>query len=120
MDVEKGALPKANNNNNDPLSDREVDNLATKSAGLTTTTTAAGNDPSTGQQQTAHSVGRRRTVVSVVFAIVCAVAVTLLWYYMGWTYGVQAIVVALIAIIIASGAWHWIYIAIVTTPRDVK
>lgn len=127
VDVEKGALPKAANNNNEPLSDRAagpIDNLDNKSAGSTTATAAAaaatGKDPLTGQKQTTRSVRRRRAVVSVVCAIVCAVAVTLLWYYMGWTYGVPAIVVALIAIIIASGAWHWIYIAIVTTPRDIK
>lgn len=72
---------------------------------------------------------------SVFFRVSCALViclivisafttVALLWYYMGWMYGVQAIVVAVIAVLGASGIWHWfgkwLYVAALTAPRDAK
>lgn len=72
---------------------------------------------------------------SVLFRVSCALVVclivisvlttvALLWYYMGWMYGVQAIVVAVIAVLGASGIWHWfgkwLYVAALTAPRDAK
>ncbi|XP_037033095.1 long-chain fatty acid transport protein 4 [Bradysia coprophila] len=63
-------------------------------------------------------------LVSCFLVIFTLSTVTLVWYYMGWIYGVQAIVVAIIAVLGASGIWrlfgHWLYIAAVTGPRDVR
>lgn len=63
-------------------------------------------------------------LVSSLLVIFTLSTVTLVWYYMGWIYGVQAIVVAIIAVLGASGIWrlfgHWLYIAAVTGPRDLR
>lgn len=51
----------------------------------------------------------------------CSIAgVVLVWYYMGWEFGLPAVLIALLAVLIASGKWRWFYIAAVTVPRDVK
>lgn len=63
-------------------------------------------------------------LVSSLLVIFTLSTVTLVWYYMGWIYGVQAILVAIIAVLGASGIWrlfgHWLYIAAVTGPRDLR
>lgn len=63
-------------------------------------------------------------LVICLFCIFVFTTVALLWYYMGWMYGVQAIVVAVIAVLGASGIWHWfgkwLYVAALTAPRDAK
>lgn len=63
-------------------------------------------------------------LVSSLLVIFILSTVTLVWYYMGWIYGLQAIVVAIICVLGASGIWrlfgHWLYIAAVTAPRDVR
>lgn len=63
-------------------------------------------------------------LVSCFLVIFTLSTVTLVWYYMGWIYGVQAIVVAIIAVLGASGILklfgHWLYIAAVTGPRDLR
>lgn len=73
-----------------------------------------------------QSVFFRVSCALVICVIVISVLTTvaLLWYYMGWMYGVQAIVVAVIAVLGASGIWHWfgkwLYVAALTAPRDAK
>ncbi|ETN57977.1 AMP dependent ligase [Anopheles darlingi] len=47
-------------------------------------------------------------------------AVVLIWYYMGWEFGLPALLITLAAVFIASGWWRWWYIAFVTAPRDIK
>lgn len=71
------------------------------------------------------SVARRVALVVSCFLVILTLSVvTLVWYYMGWIYGVQAILVAIIAVLGASGIWrlcgHWIYIAAVTGLRDLR
>ncbi|XP_053694220.1 long-chain fatty acid transport protein 4 [Sabethes cyaneus] len=39
---------------------------------------------------------------------------------MGWEFGLPALLIALLAVLIASGKWRWLYIAAVTVPRDFK
>ncbi|GAB0099531.1 long-chain fatty acid transport protein 4 [Sergentomyia squamirostris] len=66
-----------------------------------------------------HAVYCRVAIIAVGF--VCLVAiVTLLWYYMGWIWGLQALLVAVLVAIVASGFWRWFYIATITCPRDIK
>ncbi|XP_055543371.1 long-chain fatty acid transport protein 4 [Wyeomyia smithii] len=61
-------------------------------------------------------------VVLYVLQFVCLGAliagVVVIWYYMGWEFGLPALLIALLAILIASGKWRWLYIAAVTVPRD--
>uniref|UniRef100_A0A8W7PN09 long-chain-fatty-acid--CoA ligase n=1 Tax=Anopheles coluzzii TaxID=1518534 RepID=A0A8W7PN09_ANOCL len=47
-------------------------------------------------------------------------AVVLIWVYMGWEFGLPALLITLAAVFIASGWWRWWYIAFVTAPRDIK
>lgn len=42
------------------------------------------------------------------------------WYYMGFVFGLPSLLIALIALLFASGGWHWVYIAVLTAPRDIK
>lgn len=53
--------------------------------------------------------------ITFIFAVV-AVG----WYYMGFVFGLPSLLIALIALLFASGGWHWLYIAVITLPRDVK
>lgn len=53
--------------------------------------------------------------ITFIFAVV-AVG----WYYMGFVFGLPSLLIALIALLFASGGWHWLFIAIVTLPRDIK
>ncbi|XP_055705412.1 long-chain fatty acid transport protein 4-like [Phlebotomus papatasi] len=66
-----------------------------------------------------HAVYCRVAIIAVGF--VCLVAiVTLLWYFMGWIWGLQALLVAILVAFAASGLWRWFYIAALTAPRDMK
>lgn len=64
------------------------------------------------------SVVCRVAIVSVVICL--SVGVVLIWCFMGWLYGIQAVAVAIIAILITSGKWRWFYIAAITAPRDIR
>ena len=63
-------------------------------------------------------------LVSSIVVIIALVSISLVWYYMGWIYGLNAILVAVVAVIGASGVWHWfgpwLFVAAVTAPRDIK
>lgn len=60
----------------------------------------------------------RYVAVTVIIAFLAA-AVAVLWYYMGWSYGLPALIVAVLGIVVSRVGWRWFYIAAVTTPRDV-
>lgn len=64
------------------------------------------------------SVVCRVAIVSVVVSL--SIGVVLIWCFMGWLYGLQAVVVAIIVILITSGKWRWFYIAAITAPRDIR
>lgn len=76
------------------------------------------------QQETSKNPSKVAVVCRVVLIAVSLIflfsVVTLVWYYMGWMYGVQVLLVTVAAIIISKVGWRWFYIAAVTTPRDVK
>lgn len=66
-------------------------------------------------------VRRSKPIALVVINSVLAVLIaTLLCISMGFDYTIPAIVVGLIAVVASSGLWHWLYIAAVTAPRDVR
>lgn len=64
---------------------------------------------------------RSKPIALVVINSLLAVLIaTSLCISMGMDYTIPAIVVGLIAIIASSGLWHWLYIAAVTAPRDIR
>lgn len=65
-----------------------------------------------------------KPVVLFISALIIGLVIVSVWYCLGWMYGLQAIVVAGLAVLAATGGWyyigHWLYIAAVTAPRDVR
>lgn len=133
VDVEKNQTELQNDPNKfthgseQPQTDNNIDGVIIVNRSPTETTKP------TSSSKTKLSTAFRRQ--SVFFRVSCALViclvvisvlstVVLLWYYMGWMYGVQAIVVAVIAVLGASGIWHWfgswLYVAALTAPRDAK
>ncbi|XP_069674178.1 long-chain fatty acid transport protein 4-like isoform X1 [Periplaneta americana] len=47
----------------------------------------------------------------------CAAAV---WYFMGWIFVIQLVLVAVVAYLAAGGGYRWFYVAFKTAPRDLK
>lgn len=70
------------------------------------------------KKKTLNSVLCRFAIVSVV--VLSFIGVILIWIYMGWLYGLPAVAVAVILILITSGKWRWFYIAAITAPRDIR
>ena len=60
-----------------------------------------------------------RVVLATVGVGLLAVAVTLIWYYMGWIYGLPAFFVALLVVLLTKPGWRWFYIAGATAKRDL-
>lgn len=67
---------------------------------------------------------KKRVVVVFSSLLFITLVIPSVWYYMGWMYGLQAIFVAVLAVLAATGGWyyigHWLYIAIITAPRDIR
>lgn len=61
----------------------------------------------------------KRAIATVGFITVVA-CVVLLWYFMGVEFGISGLIIALAILIVITGAWRFIWIMIVTTPRDVR
>lgn len=82
-------------------------------------TTAAANHHKSVFVRTFH-----KPVVVFISAFIIGLVIVSVWYFLGWMYGLQAIVVAVLAVLAATGGWyyigHWLYIAAVTAPRDVR
>lgn len=68
------------------------------------------------------SVYLRRGLKLVACLIVLGIATFItVWQMENWIiYGVVSFVVAIITIIFITGFWRWLYIAAVTTPRDLR
>ncbi|XP_075169507.1 fatty acid transport protein 2 isoform X1 [Haematobia irritans] len=45
-------------------------------------------------------------------------AIVLIWYYMGWTFGLPALFIAFLVILLTKPGWRWFYIAGATAKRD--
>lgn len=76
---------------------------------------------SASSRSTSERVGLVLFYVVVFVSVGAAIAgIVLVWYYMGWEFGLPAVLIALLAVLIGSGKWRWFYIAAVTAPRDVK
>lgn len=66
-----------------------------------------------------HSSVLCRVVLATVGVGILAAIVTLIWYYMGWTFGIPALLIALLVILLTKPGWRWFYIAGATTKRDL-
>lgn len=85
------------------------------------TTTDTKNCVSTSQSpplQTQRYSVLCRVVLATVGVGILAAAVTLIWYYMGWIYGLPAFFIALLVILLTKPGWRWFYIAGATSKRD--
>ena len=60
----------------------------------------------------------RFAIETVGLALLCIAAI-IIYYQFGWMYGVPAVILAIIAILLTKVGWRWFYIAAKTTPRDV-
>lgn len=60
-----------------------------------------------------------RAAVALVGICFIIAAVVLLWYYMGWEYGLPALLVGFVAVVLSTVGWRWFYIAAVTSKRDI-
>lgn len=60
-----------------------------------------------------------RVVLATVGVGLLAAIVTLIWYYMGWTFGLPALLVALLVLLLTKPGWRWFYIAGATAKRDL-
>lgn len=58
-------------------------------------------------------------VLAVIGAGLLLIIAALLWYYMSWTIGLPALLLALIVILLTKPGWRWFYIAIATSKRDL-
>lgn len=105
-----------NNGNTNTQASITVDGCAT----VINTTDTETNKKTT--SNSAVSILRRsKTIGIVVISGILAVSIVIsLCTTMGWDYTVPAIVVGVVAIVATSGLWHWIYIAILTAPRDIR
>lgn len=122
-----------NNNNNNHHHNQSSNAGGAATTGAAATPTPSVVPPSATNTHTKKKLSAAFRKQSVGFRVSCALVgcafvvfvlttVTLFWYFMGWQYGVQAIVVALLVVLGASGIWHWfgnwLYIAAVTLKRD--
>ncbi|XP_075213342.1 long-chain fatty acid transport protein 4-like [Lycorma delicatula] len=70
------------------------------------------------------SVSFLRRLLSVIArTLLCLSAVGafvgLVWYFMGWMFVIQLILVALVAYLAAGGGYRWLYVFFRTVPRDL-
>lgn len=61
-----------------------------------------------------------KKAIALVGFVVIVACVVLLWVFMGAEFGIPGVIIALAILLVITGAWRAIWIAIVTTPRDVK
>lgn len=59
------------------------------------------------------------TVKVFVILVILVVIVGLIWYFMGWIFVIQLILVAIVAYFAAGGGYKWLYIVYKTLPRDL-
>ena len=71
------------------------------------TNTTSDNNEKSSRFSSEHSVCLLRAAKTVVLLLVITVC-SIITFYMGWIYGLQAIFVAIIVILIASGKWRYI------------
>lgn len=56
--------------------------------------------------------------MAVILAVLAGLA-AILYYFFGWQFLVQLVIVAGVAYL-AAGHWRWFYVALVTAPRDIR
>lgn len=61
---------------------------------------------------------RRIAAMTVALAVLVGLG-AVVWYFLGWIFLVELIIVAVVAYL-AAGHWKWFYVALMTTPRDLR
>lgn len=61
----------------------------------------------------------QRLFVMVLILAVLAGLASIFWYFFGWQFLIQLVIVVLVAYL-AAGHWRWFYVALVTAPRDLR
>lgn len=61
---------------------------------------------------------RRIAAMTVALAVLVGLG-AVVWYFLGWIFLVELIIVAVVAYL-AAGHWKWFYVALITTPRDLR
>ncbi|XP_055605890.1 long-chain fatty acid transport protein 4-like [Uranotaenia lowii] len=125
IDIEKGLVVEnelSNFSNNGSPTATSPSNGG--DASLTAAAAAPGDGDQGGSTSSPQTSGDRvRLVFLYVIQFVgfgaSVAGIVLVWYYMGWEFGLPAVLIALLAVLIASGKWRWFYIAALTIPRDV-
>uniref|UniRef100_A0A182PQZ8 long-chain-fatty-acid--CoA ligase n=1 Tax=Anopheles epiroticus TaxID=199890 RepID=A0A182PQZ8_9DIPT len=76
-----------------------------------------GTEPSPGESTGSRSASGDRFRLVLLYVLqftsvgASIAAVVLIWYYMGWEFGLPALLITLAAVFIASGWWRWWHIA---------
>ena len=55
-----------------------------------------------------------------ILGVLVFVGCSILTYYMGWYFGFPAYLAAFAAVLLATGKWRWLYVAVLTAPRDIR
>lgn len=59
------------------------------------------------------------TLKFITIFIIVGGIVGLVWYYMGWMFVIQLVLVAIVAYLAAGGGYHWLFIFYRTVLRDL-
>lgn len=70
-------------------------------------------------RRAAHGCVLYRVFAMFVLASGLAAFVAAVWYYFGWMFAVQLGIVAVVVIAIVNNVHRWLYVALVTAPRDI-
>lgn len=60
---------------------------------------------------------RAAIMILIISGIIAALA--LIWYYTGWIFLLQLAIVVAVAFFIAGKYYRWVYVAVMTAPRDI-
>lgn len=106
-------------NNDSAISEQNYKNNNDDSAKLNSETSNQNvKSNSKAQQVPSRTLVVLRIVLATVGIGLAIAAVILLWYFMGWIYGLPALFIALVAILLTKPGWRWFYIAGATAKRD--
>ncbi|XP_055908772.1 long-chain fatty acid transport protein 4 isoform X2 [Eupeodes corollae] len=133
IDIEKAASNSngyTTNNNNGKFNGNSSHSITTNGNGTSpsssTSPPGGGGHKNQSSKQEREKLGRRsraavffRAAFALVGFCLIIAAVVLLWYYMGWEYGLPALLVAFVAVVLSTVGWRWFYIAAVTSRRDL-
>lgn len=90
-----------------------------KQSGVNGTQNGAGLGSANQQVTAGETMTKSKLLLMILMASAAAIIVALLWYSFGWTSGLPALVVAILATMLVAFGWRWFYIAAITSKRDI-